>query len=102
MQDYISKEFLTSLGVKPEELDAIHKQLNDDAEIRIGDEIIESLTEADIQILLDMQDTASDDEIGKWIAEHVPDYPEIVQDNIDIVVGEFIETLPEESAASSQ
>ncbi len=94
MDDYITRDDLLDLGVKEADVDAILAQLNDKAEQLIGDEIIESLTEEDVQKLVDLQETASDDELGNWIAEHVPDYPAIVQDNIDIVLGEFAETLP--------
>lgn len=97
MQDYITQDDLTSLGVDPAttDIDKLVGELNDKVEEKIGDEIVESLTEPDVQTLVDMQETASDEELGKWIAEHVPDYQEIVQDNIDIVLGEFAETLPE-------
>lgn len=94
MDDYITRDDLLDLGVKEADVDAILKQLNDKAEQLIGDEIIESLTEEDVQKLVDLQETASDDELGNWISEHVPDYPAIVQDNIDIVLGDFAETLP--------
>lgn len=94
MQDYINKDDLLDLGVSPSDIDRVLKELNDKAEEMIGDEIIESLTDDDVQTLVDLQETAGDEELGVWIAEHVPDYPEIVQDNIDIVLGEFAESLP--------
>lgn len=95
MLHYITTDDIATLGVDTKDTDDILKQLNDKVEQLIGDEIIDSLTEADVQTLVDMQETANDEELGKWIAEHVPDYQEIVQDNIDIVIGEFAETLPE-------
>lgn len=98
MQDYITRDDLLDLGVKETEVDDILAKLNDKAEQLIGDEIVGQLDESDVQKLVDLQDTADDDELGKWIAEHVPDYPAIVQDNIDIVLGEFAQSLPEPEA----
>lgn len=95
MQDYISKDDIMDLGVSADDADAVVASLNDKAEQLIGDEIIESLTEEDVQKLVDLQETAGDEELGKWISEHVPDYQDIVNDNIDIVLGEFAKTLPE-------
>lgn len=95
MQNYITKDDLIDLDIKEEKIDAIVAELNDKVEQLIGDEIIESLTEADVQTLVDLQETASDEELSKWIIEHVPDYQAIIQNNIDIVIGEFAETLPE-------
>lgn len=95
MQDYITKDDLAALGVDPQttDIDTLLKELNDKAENRIGEEIIESLTDDDVQTLVDLQESADDEKLGVWIAEHVPDYEEIVSDNIDIVIGEFAETL---------
>lgn len=98
MQDYITKDDLLELGVKPEEIDALLADLNDKVEQLVGDEIIESLSDDDVQTLVDLQDTASDEELGKWIADHVPDYQQIMQDNVDIVIGEFAETLSTDEA----
>ncbi len=98
MQDYITRDDLLDLGVKEQDVDAIAAELNEKAEQLIGDEVIESLTDEDVQTLVDMQETATDEELGTWIAEHVPDYQEIIQDNADIVLGEFAETLPKADA----
>lgn len=98
MQDYITRDDLLDLGVKETEVDALLAELNDKAEQLIGDEIVGALAEPDVQTLVDMQETADDEELGQWIAEHVPDYPTIVQDNIDIVLGEFAQSLPEPEA----
>jgi hypothetical protein len=99
MQDYITKDSLVSLGVNPDttDLDATLQELNEKVEELIGDEIVSSLTSGDAEALEAMQETASDEELAEWIIERVPDYQEIVQDNIDIVLGQYAETLPEAS-----
>jgi len=93
--NHITKDELVNLGVSLDD-DAMAKQLNDLNEkvnSLIGSEIIASLTSDDAEELAAMQKNgASDDEIGQWIGEHVPDYGEIIEDNRDIVLGEFVET----------
>jgi hypothetical protein len=94
MQNYITKDDLLDLGVKLDN-DALEKlvdELNDKVDEEVGNEIIDSLTPEDVATLAEMQDKASEKEIGEWIAEHVPDYAEIIEDNAAIVIGEFAET----------
>ncbi len=88
MQDYISQDDLIELGVDPNDVAAVITELNDKIEQLVGDEIIDSLPEADVATLVDLQDTATDEELSEWIIERVPEYATIVQDNIDIVLGE--------------
>lgn len=94
MQDYITKDELLSLGIdlSDQDIDSLIAHLNDTVEERIGAEITESLTDEQLSQLLDLQEaTDDDDKIGEWIAAHVPDYEQIVQDNIDITLGELAE-----------
>jgi hypothetical protein len=94
MQNYITKDDLLDLGIKLDN-DALEKlvdELNDKVDEEVGNEIIDSLTPEDVATLADMQDNASEKEIGEWIAEHVPDYEEIIEDNAAIVIGDFAET----------
>lgn len=97
MQQYISRDTLLSLGVTEADIDRVLKELNEKVELQIGDEVIESLNDEDTQALVDLQETMSDEELASWIVERVPDYKEIVQDNINIVLGEFAETLPSDA-----
>ncbi len=91
MQDYITKDSLLALGITLDasNADSLIDHLNETVEERIGAEITESLTDDQLTELVTLQESASDEELGKWIAAHVPDYQAIVQDNIDIVIGEL-------------
>lgn len=93
MQDYITKDALLALGINLEDqdVDSLLTHLNETIEERIGAEITDSLDDAQLEELLKLQETGSEEEVGKWIAAHVEDYEQIVQDNIDIVVGEMAE-----------
>ena len=94
MQDYITKDSLLALGINldDKDVDSLIAHLNDTVEERIGTEITEALDDAQLEELVALQDAATDEEIGIWIATHVPDYEQIVQDNIDIVIGELAES----------
>ncbi|MDB5176800.1 MAG: hypothetical protein JWN75_468 [Candidatus Saccharibacteria bacterium] len=93
MQDYITKQSLTALGIQLNDADAdsLIAHFNEVVEEMIGDEIIDTLTDDQVEELVTLQKTASDDEIGTWIADHVPDYEQIVSDNIDIAIADMVE-----------
>ena len=94
MQDYITKDALLALGINlgDQDIDSLIAHLNETVEERIGTEITEELDDAQLEELVKLQETASEEEIGQWIATHVPEYEQIVQDNIDIVIGELAES----------
>jgi len=94
MQNHITTDDIRNLGVtlSDDELEQLVNELNDKVDDRVGNEIITSLTPDDVEKLADMQEGATEDEIAQWIAEHVPDYEEIIADNRDIVLGDFVET----------
>ncbi|RYX78364.1 hypothetical protein EON76_05710 [bacterium] len=102
MDTYITKDALLALGINldDQDIDSLLAHLNDTVEERIGAEITESLSDEQLQELIDLQENATDEEVGDWIAEHVPDYKEIVQDNIDIVIGELVDGADEVNQAA--
>ncbi len=93
MQDYVTKQMLTDLGINVpnEDAESLLTHLNEKIEEMIGTEITDALDDTQLEELIKLQDDGSDDEIGEWIAKHVPDYQEIVQDNIDIALGEMVD-----------
>jgi len=93
MQEFITKESLLSLGINLEgqDVDSLLVHLNDTLEERVGSEITDSLDDSQLQILVDMQEKGSDEEIGEWLKQNVPEFEQIVQDEIDIILGELAE-----------
>lgn len=89
-EQYVTLQTLQSFGVQVDDATAasLLEHLNDTVEERIGAEITESLSDEQLKELLDLQEAGTEDQVGEWIAQHVPDYAQIVQDNIDITVGE--------------
>ena len=69
--------------------------MNDDLAQRvnelIGEEIYESLTDEEARELIVLQESgANSEEVEKWIEAHVPDYDNIIEDNVIIAVGEQV------------
>lgn len=91
MQSYITKQQLINLGIDidDEAIDSLLAHLNETVEERVGADIAASLSYDQLKELLALQETASDEELGKWIASRITDHEQIVQDTIDIVLGEL-------------
>lgn len=94
MQDYITEDMLKTLNINLVEQDvsSLLAHLNETLEERVGAEITESLDENALKTLLDMQETASDDEIGEWMRANVPEFEQIVKDETDILLGELADS----------
>ena len=94
MDQYITKETLDAFGISLEGHDeaSLLEHLNDTLKERIGTEIAALLDDARLNELLDLQETTSDDQVGDWLAQNVPELPQIVQDEIDILMGELADS----------
>jgi hypothetical protein len=92
-EQYVTLQTLQSFGIQVDDAAAtsLLEHINDTVEERIGAEITESLSDDQLKELLAIQETGTEDQVGEWIAKHVPNYAEIVEDNIAIVVGEVAE-----------
>jgi hypothetical protein len=94
MQDYINKEALLALGLElsDEQVEKLVAQLNNTVEERVGEEIVESLNDDELDELVKLQENADDQVLGEWIAKHVPEYEQIVSDAVDMTLGELAES----------
>lgn len=92
-QQFITKETLDELGINldGQDVEALLTHLNDTLQERVGTEITEELDDNQLKTLLDMQETASEEEIGAWLNQNVPDLQQITQDEVDILLGELAE-----------
>lgn len=102
MDQYITKETLDAFGISLQGHDeaSLLEHLNDTLKERIGTEIAALLDDARLNELLDLQETASDDQVGDWLAQNVPELPQIVQDEIDILMGELADNTDSINQAS--
>jgi hypothetical protein len=93
MQEYITEDSLKKLGINLEGQDvaSLLAHLNETLEERVGAEITEALDDTQLQTLVDLQEKATDEEVGDWLRTNVPEFEQIVQDEIDIALGELAE-----------
>ncbi len=92
-QPLITKELLDEFGIElgEQDIDSLLTHLNTTLEERVGAEITESLNDDKLKELIDLQEAASDEEVGAWIEQNVPELQQITQDEIDILLGELAE-----------
>ena len=100
-EHYITEEMLNELGIDLEGQDKIAflAHINEKLEEEIGAEITESLDDEQLKELLELQDSGDEEAVEKWLEEHVPELPEIVQDNTAILLGELAKNADDLNAA---
>jgi len=88
----VTKAQLNSIGINlPEDqMQALIQHVEDTINSQIGEEIVESLDDEQLKELVQMQDNdVPAEEIDVWIRERIPEYDEIIEDNVAIVLGEL-------------
>ncbi|MEO5950404.1 MAG: DUF5663 domain-containing protein [Candidatus Saccharimonadales bacterium] len=92
-QYFITADTLDSLGIDltGQDKDALLTHLNETLQERVGAEITDSLNDEQLKTLLDKQENASEEELGTWLEQTIPDFKQLVQDEIDILLGELAE-----------
>lgn len=90
----VTKAQLNSIGISlsDDQMQALIQHVEETINERISEEVVESLTDEQLAELVKMQDSnAPAEEIDAWIRERVPEYDEIIEDNVTIVLGELVE-----------
>ena len=102
MQDFVTKDSLTNLGIDltGQDVDTLLDHLNDTLQERVSTEITEALNEKQLQALVALQGKATDEEIGTWLEANVPDFEQIVKDEIDILLDELVENADDITAVA--
>jgi hypothetical protein len=93
MDQYITEETLQAFNINLEGQDkeTLLEHLNDTLQERVGTEIAAMLDDDKLQELLETQKTATDEQMGTWLTQNVPELQQIVQDEINILMGELNE-----------
>ena len=90
----VTKAQLNSIGISlpDDQMQALIQHVEETINERISEEVVESLTDEQLAELVKMQDSnVSAEEIDAWIRERIPEYDEIIEDNVTIVLGELVE-----------
>ncbi|HTJ73164.1 MAG TPA: DUF5663 domain-containing protein [Verrucomicrobiae bacterium] len=94
MDQYITENNLKAFGINLEGQDktSLLAHLNETLQERVGTEIAALLDDTKLKELLDMQETATGEEVGNWLVQNVPELQQIVEDEIDILMGELADS----------
>lgn len=95
---YITQSTLETLGIDltGEDVDALLDDLNETLQERVGTEIAQSLEEEQLKELVELQESATEIEIGDWIQKNVQGLQQIIQNETDILIAEIVEDDEEE------
>lgn len=90
-QQYITKETLESFGItlSHQDEESLIEHLNETLQERIGAEVAAALSEEKLKQLIEFQDTATDEQVGAWLTQNIPELPQIAEDEIAILMGEL-------------
>ena len=91
MTQYITQQDLdaASIIVAEDEVEAYLAQANQTLAERIGAEITDSLTDEEIDEMVGVQEAGDTAALQAWLIANVPELGEIVQDEVDILLGEL-------------
>ena len=88
----LSKTVLANLGINlsDEAFTSLSEHFEETLDTRVFDEIAYELSPEQAHELASMRD-AGDSEIVQWLQTNVPDFADIVSDEVDILLGEIAE-----------
>ncbi len=90
----VTKQQLNSVGINlpDDQMQALIQHVEEVVNRRISEEVIDSLDDVQLEELVALQDgDAPAEQIDAWIRERVPEYDEIIEDNVTIVIGDLVE-----------
>lgn len=92
LQDEINK-LLQSLAVDmdEEQKKVFSKHVQDQLEQRVSEAIAELLNDEQQEQYLKLSETGSDEEIVAWLEKNLPDYKDVISDEVDILLGDIAE-----------
>lgn len=92
-QQYITKETLQDFGISLADQDerTLLEHLNETLQERVGTEVATVLSDDKLKELVELQETAPEEQLGNWLMRNVPELQQIVEDEIGIIMGEINE-----------
>lgn len=90
----ITKHLLESLDIEinyGDSEEAYICKLNEILQERIGAEITRSLNDKQLKELIDLQSSGDDLALQAWLVNNVPELKDIVDDEVDILLGQISE-----------
>lgn len=93
MEAIITKELLASVGITipAQQEQTFIEHLNRTLQERIGTEITDSLEDAQLEELVELQQSNDEVAVQAWLKTNVPELEDIIKDERDILLGEIAE-----------
>ena len=89
----IDQTTLTDLGIElGDATDEFLTHIESQIEERVGAALVELLTDNQVKELLALTEAGDEDATQTWIAANVPDYKDVIQDEVDILLGEIAQS----------
>jgi len=93
----VLREELPDLGA--DELQSLGRTVYSELELRVGRRLSDGLSDAELDEFSDLMDAADEAASSAWLAEHRPDYRDVVAAERDAIVAETVAALGGEPAA---
>lgn len=89
----VSKEFLSSIGVilDDQSYSVFAAHFDETLIDRIIESILDILEDEQVDQLAELKDSADSEALWQWVQSAVPELGEIIQEEIDILLGEIAE-----------
>lgn len=68
------------------------KDLEQQLHERVGAALLELLDDEEAKEFIALSEAGDDDATESWINTHIPDYEDVVQDEVDILLGEIAQS----------
>lgn len=93
MEAIITKQLLASVGITipADQEQTFIEHLNRTLQERIGTEITDSLEDAQLEELVELQQSDDEAAVQTWLKTNVPELDDIIKDEIDVLLGEIAE-----------
>jgi len=92
-QKLIKREQLEAMGIDLDEqaMESLLKEVNEELDGRVGAAVMAELDDEQMEEYGKIEDSLSDGDAVKWLEERIPDLSQIVQDEVDIILGDLAE-----------
>jgi len=87
----ITKQLLNDIGVimSEQNLEVLSEHFETTLDSRVVNEISQELTTDQLEQLNMLREQGTDEDLGKWLKQNVPDLKEIIDDETAILLGEL-------------
>lgn len=84
---------LTTMGINltDEKMTSLLDHLNQELNERVGTALLQELDDEQIDEYNEFIKTASEDQVGEWLSSKIPEFTQIIQDEIDVMLGDVAE-----------